>query len=85
MPTSTVTTKGQITIPIEVRRALKLRAGSRVEFLELPNGSYELVPATRSIKDLKGIVKYAGPPISIDDMDAGIAEEVAERAARSRR
>jgi antitoxin PrlF len=85
MATSTVTSKGQITIPIEVRQALKLEAGSRVEFVELPNGTYELIPATRSIKELKGIVKHSGPPISIEEMDDAIGEAVAERVRRPRK
>jgi AbrB family looped-hinge helix DNA binding protein len=33
MQASTVTSKGQVTIPMEVRRALGIRQGSRVEFV----------------------------------------------------
>ena len=82
MVTSTVTSKGQITIPVEVRRDLKLEAGSRVEFVKLPDGAYELMPATRSIKDLKGILKHAGPPVSIEDMNDAVLETAAQRAKR---
>ena len=82
MATSTVTSKGQITIPVEVRRDLGLEPGSRVEFVKMPDGAYELMPATRSIKELKGILKHAGPLVSIEDMDEGIARAVAERARR---
>lgn len=82
MSTSTVTSKGQITIPIDVRRALKLEAGSRVEFVELPSGAYELIPATRNIKELRGIVKYSGPPISIEDMNDAVLKTAAERDRR---
>jgi AbrB family looped-hinge helix DNA binding protein len=32
MPTATVTSKGQITIPVEVREALKLKPGEKVIF-----------------------------------------------------
>ena len=38
MPTSTVTSKGQITIPAQVRAALGLETGSRVEFVEVEKG-----------------------------------------------
>jgi antitoxin PrlF len=82
MATATVTSKGQITIPLEVRRALKLEAGSRVEFVELPNGAYELIPATRSIKELRGIVKHSGPPISIEEMNEAVLDTAAERSRR---
>jgi AbrB family looped-hinge helix DNA binding protein len=33
MPTSTISSKGQITLPIEVRRRLGLKEGDRVEFV----------------------------------------------------
>lgn len=79
MSTSTVTSKGQITIPIEVRRKLHLEAGSRVEFVELPGGSYELIPATRSVKELRGIVKYSGSARTFEEMDEGIADATNQR------
>ena len=82
MPSSTVTSKGQITIPIEVRRALKLKSGSRIDFVPLANGSYELAPATGSIKDLKGFIKPPSKPITLEEMDQGIAAAIAERVLR---
>lgn len=82
MATATVTSKGQITIPIDVRRSLKLEAGTRVEFVELPDGGYELIPATRSIKDLKGILKRPGPSVSIEEMNEAVLDAAAERARR---
>jgi len=57
MATAKVTSKGQITIPIEVRTALGLETGSRVEFVANRDGSYEIMPATRSIRDLKGVLR----------------------------
>jgi AbrB family looped-hinge helix DNA binding protein len=36
MTTATLTTKGQITIPIDVRINLKVEAGDRVEFVQMP-------------------------------------------------
>src|SRR6185312_6163252 len=54
MATATLTGKGQITIPVEVREALRLDAGDRVEFVEVEPGRFEIVPATRSVTALKG-------------------------------
>lgn len=45
MSTATLTTKGQITIPVEVRRDLKVDAGDRVEFIQIAPGRYEFVAA----------------------------------------
>lgn len=82
MSIATVTSKGQITIPVEVRRALRLHAGTRVEFIQRPSGSYELVPATISVKDLKGVVKAPRKPVSIDDMNEAVVETAVERSRR---
>lgn len=80
MATAKLTSKGQVTIPLEVRIALGLETGSRVEFIALPDGSYEFVPLTRSIKDLKGIVRTPPRAVSIEEMDDAVADAVAERA-----
>lgn len=52
-----VTSKGQVTIPIEVREALGIVAGSQVEF-ELDEGGARLRPAgaqaARRVKRLRG-------------------------------
>jgi antitoxin PrlF len=77
-----VTSKGQITIPLEVRRALGLESGSRVEFVEHSDGSFEIVPATRSVKDLKGIVRTQRGVVTIEQMDDAVADAVVERSRR---
>jgi AbrB family looped-hinge helix DNA binding protein len=48
MPESTVTTKGQITIPKEVRDRLRIGAGDRVSFLVRDDGVVELRPSRPS-------------------------------------
>ena len=55
MSTATLTSKGQITIPIEVRNDLKVGAGDRVKFIQTAPGRYEFVAVTHSIKELKGM------------------------------
>ena len=74
MATATLTGKGQITIPIEVRQALKLDAGDRVEFVEVEQGRFEIVPATRSVTALKGMFGKPKRTVSIDEMNAAIAK-----------
>jgi len=74
MASATVTSKGQITIPVRVREALGLDAGDRIEFVEIEKGKFAIVAATRSIRELEG--KYKGKrstPVPIEEMNAAIA------------
>lgn len=74
MASATVTSKGQITIPVDVRQSLRIEAGDRVEFVEVEPGRFEIVPATRSVKDLKGMFGKASRSVSIEDMNRAIAK-----------
>jgi AbrB family looped-hinge helix DNA binding protein len=74
MSAATLTSKGQITIPVEVRQALRIEAGDRVEFVEVEQGRFELVPATRSVKDLKGMFGKASRIVSVQEMNQAIAK-----------
>jgi antitoxin PrlF len=75
MASATVTSKGQVTIPVDVRAHLGLATGDRVEFiLNEETGRYEVVPATRSVTALKGIIRKPGKPVTIEEMNAAIAE-----------
>lgn len=73
MTTASVTSKGQITIPVAVREAMHVRAGDRVEFVEIEPGRYEFIAATRSVGALKGMFGKARKPVSIEQMNAAIA------------
>jgi antitoxin PrlF len=76
MTSATVTSKGQVTIPVDVRTHLGLATGDRIEFiLNEDTGRYEVVPATRSVTALKGIIRKPAKPVSIEDMNAAIAEQ----------
>ncbi|MDR1936488.1 MAG: AbrB/MazE/SpoVT family DNA-binding domain-containing protein [Candidatus Accumulibacter sp.] len=70
---STLTSKGQVTIPAAVRAALGLRQGDRIDFIASEQG-FVIAPATASIRQLKGIVPKPATPASLDDMEAAIAE-----------
>ena len=73
MTTATISSKGQITIPANVRQALHVDAGDRVEFVEVETGRFEFVAATRSVKELKGMFGKARRVVSIDDINRAIA------------
>ncbi len=73
MSAATVTSKGQITIPSDVRQALQVKAGDRVEFVQIEPGRFEVVAATRPVTDLKGLFGRPSKAVSIDDMNKAIA------------
>jgi AbrB family looped-hinge helix DNA binding protein len=74
MPSATLTSKGQVTIPAIVRSELGLDTGDRIEFImNETSGRYEVVPATKSVEALKGLVSKPSKPVSVDDMNAAIA------------
>ena len=66
---STLTSKGQITIPREIRDQLQLKTGDRVEFIFGDNGRVELLPATASITELKGMLPAPRKPVSVEEMN----------------
>ena len=75
MPASTLTRKGQTTIPKEVRDYLKLEAGDQIDFLIQPDGSVVVRPATIHVKDLKGILHRKGmKAVSVDAMNKSIRD-----------
>ena len=69
MATARLTSKGQITLPKAIRDHLGLRSGDRVEFLIGPDESVTVLPATRDIRELKGIIPKPAQPLSIEDMN----------------
>jgi len=79
MAVSTITSKGQATIPGEIRRHLKLKAGDRLEFLMGPDGRVILVPATVDVADLKGLLAPAPRRVSIEEMDAAVRKRARSR------
>jgi antitoxin PrlF len=79
MASATVTSKGQVTIPVGVRSDLGLGTGDRIEFVfNEATGRYELVPATKSVESLKGLVGKPAKPVSVEDMNAAIAARGAD-------
>lgn len=80
MSSAKMTSKGQITIPVRVREKLRLEPGVRIEFVEVDEGTFQIMPATRSIKELEG--RYQGKvskPVSVEDMNAAIARRASGR------
>lgn len=72
MSAATLTTKGQITLPKSVRDRLGLQSGDRVEFVETSAG-FMMLPATRALTGIKGMLARPKRPISVEDMNRAIA------------
>ena len=70
MANATLTSKGQTTIPKEIRDSLGLKAQDRLNFTLMPNGTVIMRVKNKSILDLADIIKYKGPKISIEAMKA---------------
>jgi antitoxin PrlF len=72
MAIATITSKGQTTIPSDIRRHLKLKPGDRVQFLVEPDGKVVLVPATVDARELEGLLVPAPRRVSLEEMEAAI-------------
>lgn len=68
MAESTVTSKGQITIPADVRKAMGLKAQDRVAFTVLHDGTTVMRAKTKSIKDMRGMLKHQGKRVPVTEM-----------------
>ena len=83
MPIATLTSKGQITLPMAVRTALSLGAGNQIDFVRR-GASFVLLPVRSDVTALKG--RFAGrvkKPVSIEAMDQAIAAGAASRNQKS--
>jgi antitoxin PrlF len=78
MPSATMTSKGQITIPVQIRGALGLVAGDKVDFIEVEKGQYAIRARTASIRDLEGCIPRLDYVPTIEEIDDAIAEAAAE-------
>jgi AbrB family looped-hinge helix DNA binding protein len=71
MSEAAVTSKGQITIPVVIRKSMQLRAQDRVVFTRLADGTVVMRAKVRSIADLAGSVPKRAKKVRIEDMRFG--------------
>ena len=76
MATVTLTSKGQLTIPRQLRDALSLAAGARLQASVDRHGRLVLVPSKYEPEDLFKDRPNVSRVMSIDDMDRAIAQAV---------
>ncbi len=74
MSEATMTSKGQVTVPADIRKSMGLSAGERVVFTLLDDGTTVMRAKSRSLVELKGMLKRAGgrkKRVSVADMNIG--------------
>jgi len=84
MPTATMNSKGQITIPAKMRKALGLKPGVRIDFYEIEDGEYAFRPKTGSIMEMRGCVPKLDHVITIEEMNQAILDRAAELDAATK-
>lgn len=69
MSEATLTSKGQVTIPADIRRSLGVGAQDRISFTPMPDGTVMLRAKTKSPQELQGMLQApSGLHVSIEDM-----------------
>lgn len=81
MPVSLITSKGQTTIPKEIRDYLHLKPGDRVDFVVEEDGKVSLEPATADLGELEGILHRPGmKAVSEAEMKAAVRRRFKTRS-----
>lgn len=76
---TTVTRKGQVTVPVEIRRALGLKEGDRVTFT-MDNGTVRFERPGSVVERTRGIFKSNLPPMTPKEMREFAAKAMADDA-----
>lgn len=83
MPTTTLTSRGQTTIPKSIREALQLRPGDRVEFI-LEGDQVVLRRAGADLTELDGMIDRSDrEPASVEEMDEAIERAAARNSTKT--
>ncbi|MFZ0931075.1 MAG: type II toxin-antitoxin system PrlF family antitoxin [Syntrophobacteraceae bacterium] len=80
MPASLITSKGQTTIPKQIRKYLHLQPGDRVDFVVDEKGKVVLEPATLDVKEIEGILHRPGmKAVSTEEMEKVIKQRFKDK------
>ena len=79
---ATLTSKGQITLPKEIRERLGLDAGSMLDFQILDDNTITARPVKADARRIRGLLKSPhGAALTVEQMDEGIARHMREKRA----
>lgn len=79
MSTSTVTSKGQTTIPKDIRKRLNLHPGDRLEFVIDEDGRVLVLPASIDASELAGMLKPPAQQVTVENMNRAIRKRGGKR------
>jgi antitoxin PrlF len=74
MNTSIITSEGQVTVPLAIRRRLGIGPGDRLSFTVRDDGVLEIVPETGDLMSLAGAVKPGVGGVTLEDMEVAIGD-----------
>ncbi len=82
MGAATLTSKGQATIPKEIRDFLRIGPGDKLDFVVESDGRVILRPATLDVRQLRGMLKRSRrKTVTLEEMDKAVVAGVARRRA----
>ena len=84
MITSTISNKGQITVPKEIRNFLQARSSDKIVFIPQEDGNVLIKVVEKSASTLFGMLKHRKleRPVALKDMESDIRERRARRGTR---
>ena len=85
MSESTISSKGQVTIPKLIRELMHLKVGDRLQFKVEADGSVRLAAATRDVSTLQNILPRPKRRATLEDIDLAIRRRAAKRGSSDRR
>ena len=80
MPTATLTSKGQITLPKKIREHLRVHPGDAIDFVIGRDGEIRVTAGRVDVTELRGLLHRPGrKPVSLERMDLAIRRGTATR------
>ncbi len=80
MSLATITSKGQVTIPKDIRESLKLHAGDKIEILVTANGEAIIRPVSKKVDEIFCKLHKSGrKAVSVDSMNDAIEERMKDK------
>lgn len=82
---ATLTSKGQVTLPKEIRDRLGLDTGAVLDFQLLPDNTIAVRPLQPDARRIRGLLKSPhAKPLTVEEMDAGVSSHLQRKHAASR-